>query len=103
MASRSAGTGYVTVPDAGHGPGVLVLHSWWGLTPFFKHLCDKLADAGFVALAPDLFGGRTTDDPDEARAMLAEADMDAAAHLVRSSLFALRSMPATPDRPVGVL
>src|SRR5690606_11226954 len=87
MASRSAGTGYVTVPDAGHGPGVLVLHPWWGLTPFFKGLCDRLAEEGFVALAPDLFGGRTTDDPDEARAMLAESDMDAMAHLVRASLF----------------
>lgn len=103
MASRSAGTGYVTVPDAGHGPGVLVLHSWWGLTPFFKGVCDRLAEEGFVALAPDLFGGRTTDDPDEARAMLAESDMDAMAHLVRASLFALHNMPATRAAPVGTL
>lgn len=103
MSSRSAGIGYVIVPRCGRGPGVLVLHSWWGLTPFFKGVCDRLADAGFVALAPDLYGGRTTRDPDEARAILAESDMNAAAHLVRSSLFTLRSLPATPDAPVGVL
>lgn len=103
MSSRPAGSGYVIVPDSGSGPGVLVLHAWWGLTPFFKQVCDRLADAGFVALAPDLFAGRTTHDPEEARAMLADADMEATAHLVRSSLFALRAMPATPDRPVGVL
>jgi carboxymethylenebutenolidase len=103
MVRRTSGTGYVTVPDAGHGPGVLVLHSWWGLTPFFRGVCDRLADAGFVALAPDLFAGRTTSDADEARAMLADADMDAALGLVRDSLFTLRGMPATPDGPVGTL
>jgi carboxymethylenebutenolidase len=103
MWSRSAGTGYVIAPDGGSGPGILVLHAWWGLTPFFKALCDRLADNGFVALAPDLYGGRTTRDPDEAKAMLAEADMDAMLRLVRSSLFALCGMPATPDGPVGVL
>jgi dienelactone hydrolase len=54
VARRSAGSGYVTVPDSGEGPGVLVLHAWWGLTPFFRRVCDRLAEAGFVALAPDL-------------------------------------------------
>lgn len=82
---------------------MLVLHAWWGLTPFFKGVSERLADAGFVALAPDLYGGRTTDDPDEAKALLAEADMDATLRLVRSSVYALRGMPATPDAPVGVL
>jgi carboxymethylenebutenolidase len=104
MTSRSAGPGYLVLPEGyASGPGVLVLHAWWGLTPFFKQTCDRLADEGFVVLAPDLYGGRTADDPDEARAMLAEADMNAAVHLVRASLFALRSLPATPDAPVGVV
>jgi carboxymethylenebutenolidase len=104
MASRRAGSGYLVLPE-GHasGPGVLVLHAWWGLTPFFKQVCNRLADEGFVAMAPDLLGGRTVDDPDEAKALLAGADIDTAAHLVRSSLFTLRSLPATPDAPVGVL
>jgi carboxymethylenebutenolidase len=103
MASRSAGTGYVIVPEGGSGPGILVLHAWWGLTPFFKGVCDRLADNGFVALAPDLYGGKTTSDPDEAKALLAVADMDATLALVRSSVFALRAIPATPDAPVGAL
>jgi carboxymethylenebutenolidase len=103
VSSRSAGTGYVTVPDSGSGPGVLVLHAWWGLTPFFRRVCDRLAEAGFVALAPDLFAGRTAGTPEAGEALLAEADIDATAHLVRSSLFALHGMPATPDAPVGTL
>ena len=82
---------------------MLVLHAWWGLTPFFKGVCDRLSEAGFVALAPDLFAGRTAQDPAEAEALLADSDMDAMAALVRSSLFALRAMPATPEAPVGAV
>ena len=103
MAPRSAGSGYLALPDEREGPGVLVLHAWWGLTPFFKGVCDRLAEEGFVALAPDLCQGRTVDEPAEAEAMLAEADMDATLDLVRSSLITLRSLPATPDAPVGTL
>src|SRR4029077_2694938 len=67
----NAGTGYLVAPTTGQGPGVLVLPAWWGLTPFFGEPCDRLADEGFVALAPDLHGGRTADKPDEAEALLA--------------------------------
>src|SRR2546428_13933378 len=43
--------GYLAVPKKGNGPGVLVLHAWWGLTDFFKGLSDRLADAGFISFA----------------------------------------------------
>jgi carboxymethylenebutenolidase len=103
MAPRSAGSGYLALPDAVEGPGVLVLHAWWGLTPFFKQLCDRLAEAGFVALAPDLLAGHITDDPEQARQTLAAADMDATLDLVRSSVLTLRGLPATPATPIGTL
>jgi carboxymethylenebutenolidase len=48
---------YVAAPPSGKGKGVLVIHAWWGLNAFFKGVCDRLADKGFVALAPDLFEG----------------------------------------------
>ena len=48
---------YLATPETG-GPGLLVLHAWWGLKPFFKNLCDRLAEGGFTALAPDLFQGQ---------------------------------------------
>lgn len=98
-----AGTGYAVVPEAGSGPGVVVLHSWWGLTPFFTSVCDRLADAGFVALAPDLHGGEVADTPDEAEALLASTDPNRTANLVVASLSALRGMPATPAGRVGIL
>ena len=50
--------GFLALPPAstndGKGKGVLVLHAWWGLNDFFKELCERLAQEGFVALAPDL-------------------------------------------------
>ncbi len=99
----NAGTGYLVAPTAGHGPGVLVLHSWWGLTRFFRETCDRLADEGFVALAPDLHGGRTADRPDEAEALLAEIDPNPTAALVLSSAATLRGLAITPDAPIGVV
>ncbi|MFM8320285.1 MAG: dienelactone hydrolase family protein [Chloroflexota bacterium] len=64
---------YTAAPEVG-GPGVLVLHAWWGLTPFFERLCQRLAERGFTALAPDLFGGQTADTVDAARQLVETHD-----------------------------
>jgi carboxymethylenebutenolidase len=54
----------------GGGPPVLVLHAWWGLTPFFRGLCDRLAVHGFDALAPDLHVGQTASTPEDAERLM---------------------------------
>ncbi len=83
---------------------MLVLGSWWGLGNPIRAICDDLADAGFVALAPDLVGdSRTTDDPEVARAWLDQRDMNVVADLVLSSATLLRDSTVTPDAPIGVL
>ena len=69
-------SGYLAVPKQGSGPGVVVLHAWWGLTDIFKHACDRLAEAGFVALAPDLYHGKTTASVEEAQALGNALDQD---------------------------
>ncbi|MGE5334133.1 MAG: dienelactone hydrolase family protein, partial [Nitrososphaerota archaeon] len=66
--------GYLATPDTATGPGVVVLHEWWGLTEPFRQVCDRLADAGFVALAPDLYRGKTTTKVAEAEALGAALD-----------------------------
>lgn len=63
---------YLAIPKSGTGPGVLVLHSWWGLNPFFKELCDRFARAGFVALAPDLYSGKVATTVAAAKALRAQ-------------------------------
>src|SRR5438132_5753219 len=67
---------YLAVPEHGSGPGVLVLHAWWGLTQPFRQVCDRLAEAGFVALAPDLYRGKTTAAVEEAQALGEALDRD---------------------------
>ena len=63
-------SGYLAAPPHGSGPGVLVLHAWWGLTQPFRQVCDRLAAEGFVALAPDLYRGKTTASVEEAEALV---------------------------------
>lgn len=87
---------YLARPERGNGlsRGVLVLHAWWGLTPFFKGLCDRLAAEGFVALAPDLYDGKTARTIDEAKVALNESDYK---HSERSALAALRYLRQHPN------
>jgi carboxymethylenebutenolidase len=68
--------GYLAEPPHGSGPGVLVLHAWWGLTEPFQQVCDQLAQAGFVALAPDLYHGKTTASVEEAEELVGALNQD---------------------------
>lgn len=64
----STASGYLALPASGQGPAVLVIQEWWGLLPQIERVCDRFADAGFVALAPDLYHGTRVPltEPDEA-------------------------------------
>lgn len=62
--------GYLATPPGGTGLGVAVIQEWWGLVPHIEDVCDRLAEAGFVALAPDLYHGEKTTEPDEAGKMM---------------------------------
>jgi carboxymethylenebutenolidase len=70
----STASGYLVKPASGSGPGVLVIQEWWGLDSSIKTMADRLAAAGFVALAPDLYHGE----------LAAHDEMDKAAHLMQS-------------------
>ena len=61
--------GFLAVPPTGEGPGVLVLHAWWGLNDTIKGVCDRLAGEGFVAFAPDLYHGKVADTIPDAEAL----------------------------------
>ena len=62
--------GFLATPPGGKGSGVLVLHAWWGLNETIKAFCNRLADAGFVAFAPDLYHGKIADDIPDAEALM---------------------------------
>lgn len=67
QAGNRIAKGYLAIPDRGEGPGVLVLHAWWGLNDFFKNLCDRLAGEGFAAFGPDLYDGKIAVSIEEAK------------------------------------
>jgi carboxymethylenebutenolidase len=97
---------YLAVPESGAGPGVLVLHAWWGLTSVFTDICDRLAAEGYVALAPSLFpGGATAATIAEAEA-LRDAHDEAAAEVeavVQAAVEQLRGLPAVTGTQIGVI
>ncbi|HEX2909447.1 MAG TPA: dienelactone hydrolase family protein [Chloroflexia bacterium] len=53
--------GYLATPAGGKGKPVLVLHAWWGLNDTIKAICTRLAEAGFIAFAPDFYHGQVVD------------------------------------------
>lgn len=95
--------GYLALPTRTPAPGVLVLHAWWGLTPFFKQLCDRLAQAGYAALAPDLYGGASADTIEAAQALLDTSDFAAMGARAEGALAALRQHPAVRGATLGAV
>lgn len=62
--------GYLAIPDSGAGPAVLVIQEWWGVVPHIRSVVERLAEAGFVALAVDHYHGVETTEPDEAQKLM---------------------------------
>ena len=96
-------SGHIALPGDGAGPGVLVLHAWWGLTPFFKELCDRLAQVGFVAFAPDLYGGPTAATIDEAKLLLERRDIAQMQATATGAVAFLRDHPAVRGGGLGAV
>jgi carboxymethylenebutenolidase len=95
--------GYLAVPETGSGPGVVVVQEWWGLTDHIADVCDRLAREGFVALAPDLFGGKTTHDADEAGEMMTALPVDQAARDLGGAVDFLLQHEAVTSSAVGAV
>jgi carboxymethylenebutenolidase len=96
-------SGYLALPRRGQGPGVLVLHAWWGLNDFFRSFGDRLASAGFVAFAPDLYRGATAATIDEARELLAKRDFDYMSRAAATAVDYLRQHPAVRGSGLGAV
>ncbi|BCJ70999.1 carboxymethylenebutenolidase [Catellatospora sp. IY07-71] len=87
--------GYLALPKSGGGPAVIVIQEWWGLVPHIVSLADRFADAGFVALAPDLYHGAQTTEPDEAGRLMMGLAMDQAAKDIAGAAEYLAGRPET--------
>ena len=101
-AAGRSGRGYLSEP-ATRGPGVVVVHDEWGLLPHVRQRCDWLAEAGFVALAVDLFDGRTASEPEEADRLAGRLDILRSRGLLATAATQLLARPKVRPQRVGAV
>ena len=103
--THSQPQGFLAVPPTGKGPGVLVLHAWWGLNDTLKAFCTRLAESGFVAFAPDLYHGKVADTIAGAEALGKALDanhLQAKADIADATLF-LNERAGQADHGLAVI
>lgn len=76
---------YLSMAANDDAPGLIVIHEWWGLNDHIRHWTDRLAAAGYHALAVDLYGGAVATTRDEALAAMRAVDDDAATTTLRAA------------------
>ena len=97
--------GYLVRPSGGSGPGIIVVQEWWGLDSGIKEMADRLGEAGFVALAPDLYHGELAahDEMDKAGELMQKLPMDRAARDMSGAVDYLVGHEATTGDGIGVM
>lgn len=96
-------SGYLAVPYQSNMPGVIVLHAWWGLNPFFKQLCDRLAAKGFFAFAPDLNEGRVATTIDEAKEIMSSLEQQRKFEVTMAACEFMRVRPDVGKEPLSLI
>lgn len=99
----ATGSGYLALPASGSGPAVIVIQEWWGLVGHITDVVDRFAAAGFVAFAPDLYHGQAASEPDTAKKLMMELELDSAGKEIINSAKYLLSLPQTTSKTVGTV
>jgi carboxymethylenebutenolidase len=95
--------GYLSHPESGSGPAVLVIQEWWGVVPHIRSVVDRLAEAGFVALAVDHYKGVETTEPDEAQKLMMGLKVASAGAEIASGAEYLLSLDVVSSSNVGTV
>jgi carboxymethylenebutenolidase len=99
--------GYLALPEAGAGPGLIVLQEIFGVGDYIKSAADRLAQIGYVALAPDLYWriepNATPGDLDEAMQFAQQLDHERAVQDSIAALNTLRGRPEVTNQAAGVV
>ncbi len=98
----STARGYLALPE-GSWPGVVVIQEWWGLVDHIKDVADRFAREGFVALAPDLYHGREATEPDDARKMAMDLELEDAARDMSGAATFLIEHPRVEPKRLGAV
>jgi len=83
--------GHLARPDKGK-PGIIVLQEWWGLVPHIKDVAGRFAVQGYLALAPDLYHGKSTVEAEEAEHLMKGLEWGRAAQEIAGSVRYLREV-----------
>jgi carboxymethylenebutenolidase len=95
--------GYLAGGDAaGSQPGLVLVHEWWGLNEHVKDLTRRFAEQGYVVLAPDLYDGASTKDPEEAGKLMQGLDKAKALDTLNGAVAYLQGLPAVDGENIGV-
>ena len=95
--------GFLSVPEGGGGPGVVVIQEWWGLVPHVESVADRLAAEGFVALAPDLYHGQKATGPDQAGKLMMALDIERTEKDLAGAIDFLQQQPGVRGKGVGTV
>ncbi|HBF79808.1 MAG TPA: carboxymethylenebutenolidase [Streptomyces sp.] len=101
--SAATAHGYLALPPAGRGPGVIVIQEWWGLTDHIADVTRRLAEEGFVALAPDLYGGNVAHDSQEALRLMRDLPVRRGVELLSGAVDYLLNRPEVTSDSVGAV
>jgi carboxymethylenebutenolidase len=85
------------------GPGIVVIQEYWGLVPHIERVADRFAEAGFVALAPDLYHGEQAKSPDQAGKLMMALRIDDAARDLTGAIDHLAQQPEVTSKKVGTI
>lgn len=97
-------TGYLARPgDETPSPAIVVIQEWWGLTDHIKDVTRRFAAEGYVALAPDLYKGAVAGEPDEARKLVMELDMQEAVSEIQQAVVFLQNQEYVSSQKVGIV
>jgi len=99
----STAKGYLATPSSGKVPGVVVIQEWWGLVRHIEDVVERFAKEGFVAIAPDLYHGKTTKSPDTAGKLVMEIDTDRAQKEIAGAGAYLLQRPECSSKTFGVV
>lgn len=94
--------GYIATPDsAGRHPAIVVIHEWWGLNAWVKEQADKFSQQGYVALAVDLYRGKSATTSDEAHELMRGMPQDRAVRDLEAAFDYLASRPDVHRHKIG--
>ena len=101
----STASGYLVKPASGSGPGLLVIQEWWGLDSGIKEMAERFGNAGFVALAPDLYHGQLAghDEMDKAAHLMQSMPADRAARDMSGAIDFLANHSSVTSKSIGVV